>query len=568
MLDKEVCGMWKKRWGILLVLIIVLTGVLLFIGMKRGSMPEKADDSKPTPTPIQEEESENLETIIQRIIDSAQEGKVPNVSFVVGETDRQEVQQEWGKPQQVADIADGIYEDYLQKAVTIGYQDAQAFDIRSFHANIQKIHLADIKNSMGEPTEVRYYQDQTANQIILVYQVNPAYQLKWVLPKPTEIDINPSVHHISVYTKLKDEVAEMIEQMSLDEKIGQMMFAGVSGIKLQQETTSLIQDFKIGGVILYANNLETPHQSVTLINDLMRANVDNRLPIFIGTDQEGGTVVRLPGPLKNFPSNNTIGNVNQPEFSFEVGKLLGQQLKAFGFNLNFSPVLDVNSNPNNPVIGNRSFSDNPDIVSQLGVQTMKGLESQQVIPVIKHFPGHGDTTVDSHLELPKVTKSLDDLNKLELIPFKTAIENGADVVMVAHILLPMIDQKYPSSMSKEIITNILREQIGFDGVVMTDDMTMKAITNHYDIGQAAVDSVKAGNDIILIAHGFSSVTSAIKEIKAAVNNGEIAEARINDSVRRIIQLKQKYKIENIEVTTVDIDKLNNDIEKALNTYMK
>lgn len=160
------------------------------------------------------------------------------------------------------------------------------------------------------------------------------------------------------------------------------------------------------------------------------------------------------------------------------------------------------------------------------------------------------------------------MNKLELIPFKTAIENGADVVMVAHILLPMIDQKYPSSMSKEIITNILREQIGFDGVVMTDDMTMKAITNHYDIGQAAVDSVKAGNDIILIAHGFSSVTSAIKEIKAAVNNGEIAEARINDSVRRIIQLKQKYKIENIEVTTVDIDKLNNDIEKALNTYMK
>ncbi|WP_042478930.1 beta-N-acetylhexosaminidase [Bacillus ndiopicus] len=559
--------MRKKRRGLLLIFVLILMGMLFFIGMKIGSITQKPKNSESAPSQ-EEEVSEKPDMIIQDIVQAAQEGKVPDVPFAAGKTDKQEVYQQWGEPQQIAESANGKYEDYLEQGVTIGYQDIQAFDIRSFKANIQKIHLEEIKNSMGEPTEVRYFEDQTTNQIILVYQVNPTYQLKWILPKPTEADSNPSVHHISVYTKLKDEVAEMISQMTLDEKIGQMMFAGVTGTMLQQETSSLIHDFKVGGMILYANNLETPQQSITLINDLMAANVDNRHPLFIGTDQEGGTVARLPGPLKNFPTNKIIGNINQPQFSFEVGKLLGEQLRAFGFNLDFAPVMDVNSNPNNPVIGDRSFSNNPNIVSELGIQTMKGLESKQVIPVIKHFPGHGDTSVDSHLELPKVTKSLEDLNKMELIPFKAAIENGADVVMVAHILLPKIDQKYPASMSKEIITGILRDQIGFNGVVMTDDMTMGAITNHFDIGQAAVDAVKAGNDIILIAHSASNVTSAIEAVKAAINNGEIAEDRINESVRRIIQLKQKYQLENKPVTTVDINKLNTDIEKVLSTYMK
>lgn len=172
-----------------------------------------------------------------------------------------------------------------------------------------------------------------------------------------------------------------------------------------------------------------------------------------------------------------------------------------------------------------------------------------MIPVVKHFPGHGDTAVDSHLALPKVTKSLADLQRLELIPFKTAIENGADVVMVAHILLSELDAQYPSSMSTDIITGILRNQLGFDGVVMTDDMTMKAITNHFDMRQAAVNAVKAGNDIVLIAHEYGNVQVAIEAIKAAVANGELTEERIDDSVRRIIQLKQKYGLSNNQAKT-------------------
>ncbi len=557
--------MHKRRRGLLLVLVLMLMGLFLFFGMKLRPATQTTTRNSES-SAVQEEVSENVGDIVQDIASLAQEGRAPDIPFAAGEADQQTVHAQWGKPLQVTDSANGQYEEYQD--VTIGYQGSQAFDIRSFKEDMKKIHLADIKNKLGEPDEVRYYQDPTTNQIILVYQVNDKYQLKWILPKPTDSDANPVVHHISVYTELTEQVTDAVEQMTLDEKIGQMMFAGVSGTTLQQETTSLIHDYKVGGLILYGNNLETPQQTVTLMNALMAANVNNQLPLFLGTDQEGGKVVRLPGPLKNFPTNQRIGDINQSSLSFAVGQLLGEQLKAFGFNLDFAPVLDVNSNPNNPIIGDRSFSNDPDIVSKLGIETMKGLESKQVIPVVKHFPGHGDTAVDSHLELPKVTKSLDDLNQLELVPFKAAIDSGADVVMVAHILLPKIDPQYPSSMSKEVITGMLREQLGFDGVVMTDDMTMKAITNHFDIGQASVDSVKAGSDVILIAHEYANVTAAIQAVKAAVNKGEITEDRINDSVRKIIALKQKYQLANQPVTTVDINQLNTDIEKVLNMYMK
>lgn len=562
--------MHKRRRGLLLVLVLMLMGLAFFIGMKMR--PVTQPTRNPETTPVQEDASEqeggseNVEALIQTIAQLAREGKVPEVPFAAGDTEQQAVREQWGEPQQVTESANGQYEDY--EDVTIGYRGSQAFDIRSSKENIKSIHLAAIKNKLGEPDEVRYYQDPSTNQIILVYQVNASYQLKWILPKPTDSDANPAVHHISVYTELKPQAPDTVVQMTLDEKIGQMMFAGVSGTALQQETTSLIQKAKVGGLILYGNNLETPQQTVTLMNDLMAANSNNRLPLFLGTDQEGGKVIRLPGALKNFPTNKKIGDINQSKFSFEIGQLLGEQLKAFGFNLDFAPVLDVNSNPNNPIIGDRSFSNDPAIVSKLGIQTMKGLESEQVIPVVKHFPGHGDTSVDSHLELPKVTKSLNDLNQLELVPFKEAINNGADVVMVAHILLPKIDPQYPSSMSKEIITGMLRKQLGFDGVVMTDDLTMKAITNHYAIGQAAVDSIKAGSDIILIAHEYANITAAIEAVKIAVSNGEITEERINESVQRIVKLKEKYQLVNQPVTAVDVNKLNTDIEKVLNTYMK
>lgn len=350
-------------------------------------------------------------------------------------------------------------------------------------------------------------------------------------------------------------IKNAIHHMSLDEKIGQMIIAGITGTTVDQQTHSFLHDFKVGGFIFYANNLDNPKQSMNLVNDLKRANKKNRFPLLLSVDQEGGEVSRLPG-LNRLPDNRTIGKRNDPTYSYEIGKKLGRQVKGFGMNMDFAPVMDINSNPNNPVIGDRSFGDDKDVVSNLGIQTMAGIKDENVIPVIKHFPGHGDTSVDSHEQLPRVDKNLQQLSDFELIPFQRSMEKGADAVLVAHILLPNIGASMPSSMSKTVITDILRKKLGYGGVVITDDMTMKAITNQYEIGEAAVKSVQAGSDIILIAHGYENVVSAIKQIKKAVKQGDISEHQIDKSVERIIRLKLKYHVDDEPVKGIDVRQLN------------
>ena len=317
--------------------------------------------------------------------------------------------------------------------------------------------------------------------------------------------------------------------------------------------------------IFFSNNLTDPKQTVQLLNQIKSENDANPLPLLLSVDQEGGRVTRLPGDLVNFPTNQEIGTINSPDFSYKVGTLLGKELNEFGFNLDFAPVLDINSNPNNPVIGDRSFGEDPDIVSHLGISTMKGIQSQHIISTIKHFPGHGDTSVDSHLELPVVNKGLDELESLELIPFEQAIKKGADVVMVAHILLPALDSTYPASLSKKVVTDILRKQLDFNGVIMTDDMTMEAITDNYQTGPAAVQAVKAGSDIVLVAHRYDQIVKAIEAVKAAVLNGEISEERIDESVERIMKLKQEYNIEDVNVKQANVENLNQMINDLLNS---
>lgn len=358
----------------------------------------------------------------------------------------------------------------------------------------------------------------------------------------------------------EDHHHSLISNMTLDEKIGQMLVAGVNGTQMDEPTKKLIQTHKVGGFIFFSDHLKRPEQTVRFLNQLKDANTDNPLPLLLSVDQEGGNVTRLPGGIANFPTNQKIGNANDPDISYEVGSLLGQELKEFGFNLNFAPVLDVNSNPDNPIIGDRSFSADPDIVSELGIQTMKGIESQGVISSIKHFPGHGDTSVDSHLALPVVNKSLQELQSLELIPFKRAIDDGADLVMVAHILLPKLDDTYPSSLSKSVVTELLREKLDYKGVVITDDMTMKAIADNYGMGDAAVQAVKAGSDLILIAHDAQKAVTALEALKSAVRQGEISEDRIDESVKRIIQLKRSYSLEDTQTGEVDLTDLNQSID--------
>lgn len=529
---------------------------------------KKTVDSKKEPI-------SSLEKLVEETFSLSKEGKVPNISFVSGKTEWKEVNQEWGKSDHISETAKGRYEEYESHHATIGYANNTVNDIRSYDSELQNISLNEIKKTGGEPDAIRYFKDSTYDQMILVYHATTSTDLLWVLPIKTEQEPNPKVDHISLFTQLEKAPnqqenqtnSEVISKMSIEDKIGQMILTGISGTTMDTNTKKLISQFHVGGIIFYKNNLEAPAQTVQLMNQLKTGN-SSSLPLLLGIDQEGGRVTRLPGGLVNFPPNEQIGKVNNPEFSYKVGTLLGHELKEFGLNLDFAPVLDINSNPNNPVIGDRSFGNNSEIVSELGIQTMKGIQSQNVIPTVKHFPGHGDTSVDSHLELPIVNKSLEELKKLELIPFQRAIDHGADVVMVAHILLPQLDKTNPASMSKAVMTDILRKQLSFTGVIITDDMTMGAITDHFDIGKAAVESVKAGSDIILIGHDYNNVVKITSSLKTAVQNGEISEQRLNESIERIIKLKKKYSINDAKVENANINEINNSINSLLNNYLQ
>lgn len=364
-----------------------------------------------------------------------------------------------------------------------------------------------------------------------------------------------------------DNLKQQIEEMSLKEKIGQMVIVGLEGYEVGVDALEMIEGHKVGGFILFNRNISDINQMINLINSLKEANAKNKIPLFLAVDEEGGRVTRMPNDFIKLPSNEKIGQVGDEVFSFEIGNVIGEQLKLSGFNMDFAPVLDINSNPQNPVIGDRSFGDCEETVCKLGISAMKGIQNH-VISVVKHFPGHGDTSVDSHIDLPVVDKSFQELKRLELKPFIKAIESDADAVMIAHILLPKVDSEYPATLSKKIVTDILRRKMKFDGVVITDDMTMRAIVGNYDIGKAAVKAVQAGNDIILVCHGKQEQLKVIKSLEMAVANKTISEDVINERVYRILKLKQKYKLNDEKIENVNTDSTNKKAENVLNQYLK
>lgn len=357
-------------------------------------------------------------------------------------------------------------------------------------------------------------------------------------------------------------IEEMIQSMSPSEKIGQLVMIGVEGEAMDETVSRLIAKRHAGGVILYGRNLTSVTQAVSLIDDLKAVNRSNDAPLLIGIDEEGGRVTRLPGELAKTPASRDIGSRDDPEWTYAVGELIGEKLAAFGINVNFAPVLDIDSNPQNPVIGDRAFGSDPDRVSVHGIASMRGM-AQYVVPVVKHFPGHGDTHEDSHVDLPVVSHDAERLRSFELQPFQRAIASGADAVMVAHLLVPAYDEQYPASLSKPIITDLLREELGFDGVVVTDDMTMGAIAEHDEFATAVVDAVLAGADQILIGHGYDRAESAIEALEEAFLSGVLSAERLEESVRRVLKLKIKYGMNDDPVGSVDIEALNEHAARVL-----
>ncbi|WP_194841311.1 beta-N-acetylhexosaminidase [Salinibacillus xinjiangensis] len=359
-----------------------------------------------------------------------------------------------------------------------------------------------------------------------------------------------------------DHIQQQIYSLSLDEKIGQMLMVGFMGDSYNAELEAYINQYQVGGLILFERNIKDTAQTVALLNQMKEKN-QGQIPLFLSLDEEGGRVSRVPDEFSSLPAARKIGELNQPKLSYRFGQTIAQEIKSLGFNMNYAPVLDVNNNPSNPIIGERAFGTSPKEVITHGVAVMEGMRSSGVIPVVKHFPGHGDTSKDSHLSLPTIHKDLSELHKVELKPFKAAIKADVDAIMIAHLLLPKLDSKKPSSLSKPIITELLRNQLNYNGLVITDDLTMKAVTNQMSVSDAAVQSVKAGNDLLLIAHHKQNVVETFQKLKQAVLSGEISESRINESVYRILKAKEKYNINNQQVEQVDVDSINQKLERFL-----
>lgn len=357
-----------------------------------------------------------------------------------------------------------------------------------------------------------------------------------------------------------DPFAEQLAAMTVEEKVGQLLIGGFEGTEIGDQATRLVQEYQVGGLILYGRNITGAGQLVTLTNGLKALNGDG-IPLFLSIDQEGGGVDRMPPEVRRTPGAYCVGQTGSVPAAQSYGDVLAAECAAFGLNLDFAPVLDVWSNPGNTVIGQRAFSADARTVAGLGPAAARRMMDQGVIPAVKHFPGHGDTAVDSHVGLPVVDKSPEELEETELIPFRAAIQSaGTDgqvpAVMVAHILLTQLDPERPASLSPAVVTGLLREELGFAGAVLTDDLTMGAVTQSYGLGEAAVLAVEAGCDILLVCHGQDSVPAVRTALLEAAASGRITAERLDESVYRILRLKTEYALTNEPVSPPDLEALN------------
>ena len=313
---------------------------------------------------------------------------------------------------------------------------------------------------------------------------------------------------------------------------------GLRGEEITEEEKRLLNDYPFGGFILFSHNLKEPKQILSLCRAVWEIN--KHLPPFIAVDHEGGRVHRLPPPFTHFPPAALLGRRHSPDLARRLGLAVARELASVGINLNFAPVLDVHSNPDNPVIGDRSLSSDPKQVAALGCAIVEGLRAGGVIPCGKHFPGHGDTAQDSHLELPVVRKDAARLKEVELLPFVHACRNQVESLMTAHVLYPALDAVFPATLSEKIIGKLLREELGYQGVVFSDDLEMKAISKNYPLEDAVSRAAHAGVDVLLFCHRMELAVAAFEHLGRETEAEERLSQRVESSYQRIKRLKGRY----------------------------
>lgn len=332
-----------------------------------------------------------------------------------------------------------------------------------------------------------------------------------------------------------------VAEWSLRDKIGQMVICGFDGKRPSGEILALIRDYRIGGIVYFRRNIGRAAEVARLSAELREAaSAVTKAPLLIAVDQEGGMVARIDRDTALMPGNMAIGATRDASLAYEAARVSGAELAAMGITMNFAPCLDVNNNPANPVIGVRSYGERPELVAELGAAAIAGFQESGVSACVKHFPGHGDTAVDSHLAMPIVPHDRERLSRVELVPFRRAIAAGVDAIMTAHVRFPAYEKNgWPATLSPAVLNGLLRGQLGFAGVIVTDCLEMKAISGERGIGAAAVAAVRAGADLVLISHSPDRQREALEALYAAAASGEIAPERLDASVRRILAMKQR-----------------------------
>lgn len=332
---------------------------------------------------------------------------------------------------------------------------------------------------------------------------------------------------------IDEKVDKIVESMSQTEKLGQMVMIGIQGTKVDDDSLYMLNQYHMGGVILFDRNMENPEQVKQLTSDL-QAQSNEKVPLFIGIDEEGGDVVRMAEKLTPPPSQKEIGATGDIEQAKTWAIKTAKSLKDMGINVNFAPVADVGSNDK------RSYSTDANTVIDFVRAATKGYQQENIIYSLKHFPGIGKGRVDSHVDSSSIDVTKEILMAEDIIPFKTIInENKPEdyFILVSHLKYPALDEEYPASLSSKIMIDLLRNELGYKGIIITDDMEMGAVANHNDFRSIGVNAVKAGADIVLVCHEYKHQQEVYLGLLDAVNSGEISQERIDESVKRIIKVK-------------------------------